>query len=72
MGGESRGQSLQQPVPLWKDVLSLLIKIGLLGIFFLALFTFVFGIFRNQDAARRLCFAFPSVKEELENLWKNG
>lgn len=63
-GGESRGQSLQQPVPLWKDVLSLLIKIGLLGIFFLALFTFVFGIFRNQDAAM-----YPAVKDGDLVIW---
>lgn len=47
-----------QPVPLWKDILSLLLKTGILILLFLALFTFVFGMFRNQDADM-----YPNIKD---------
>lgn len=47
-----------KPGPLWKDILSLLIKTGVLVLLFLALFTFVFGLFRNQDADM-----YPNVKD---------
>lgn len=47
-----------QPVPLWKDILSLLLKTGILILLFLALFTFVFGLFRNQDADM-----YPNIKD---------
>lgn len=47
-----------QPVPLWKDILSLLVKIGILALLFLGLFTFVFGLFRNQDADM-----YPNIKD---------
>ena len=47
-----------QPVPLWKDILSLFIKTGLLVLMFLVLFTFVFGLFRNQDADM-----YPNIKD---------
>lgn len=47
-----------QYVPLWKDILALLIKTGILLLLFLALFTFVFGMFRNQDPDM-----YPAVKD---------
>ena len=47
---ENKMKQAEQSVPLWKDILSLFIKLGILALLFLAMFTFVFGLFRNQDA----------------------
>lgn len=44
--------------PLWKDLLALILKIAALAAAFGLLFTFVFGLFRNQDGDM-----FPSVKD---------
>ena len=46
------------PVPLWKDLLALAIKVGALFLLFVLVFYFVFGLFRNQDADM-----YPAVKD---------
>lgn len=55
---ETLEKNKTEQTPLWKDVLSLLIKIGILSMLFLALFTFVFGVFRNQDGDM-----YPAVRD---------
>lgn len=44
--------------PLWKDILALLGKIAALGILFLILFTFLFGMLRNQEVGM-----YPAIKD---------
>lgn len=55
---ENKMKQAEQSVPLWKDILSLFIKLGILALLFLAMFTFVFGLFRNQDADM-----YPNIKD---------
>lgn len=55
---EKNGFTPKNPPPLWKDVLALLVKIAVLAGIFGFLFTFVFGLYRNQDGDM-----FPSVKD---------
>lgn len=57
MSEEAKILSEKTP-PLWKDLLALLVKIGVLVLFFLALVTFVFGLYRNQDGDM-----YPMVKD---------
>ena len=55
---ENRMKQAEESIPLWKDILSLFIKMGILALLFLAIFTFVFGLFRNQDADM-----YPNIKD---------
>ena len=48
----------QKLPPLWMDLLALFLKIAALAVVFLLLFTFVFGLYRNQDGDM-----FPSVRD---------
>ena len=48
----------QKPPPIWKDLLSLLVKIVSIAFVFLLLFMFLFGIARYQDPSMN-----PSIKD---------
>lgn len=48
----------KEPVPLWQEVVFLIFKVFFICLFFLLMFTFVFGLYRVDEASM-----FPAVKD---------
>ena len=57
-GEDSKMQEERQPVPLFVDIGYLLLKILIIGVLAVVMFTFLFGICRNPDASMS-----PAMKE---------
>lgn len=55
---EDTSADKKEPIPLWKEVIFLISKVFFICLFFLLMFTFVFGLYRVDEAAM-----FPAVKD---------
>lgn len=55
---QPRSSNQSQYVPLWKDILFLLVKIAAIGLAFLLLFTFMYGLMQGPDASMK-----PAIRD---------